>query len=324
MSETESHFLFDISPAMKGQRVDKVLAELMPEHTRGAVQGWISEGFVQINGSPIKQKFKLSGNEQLEVFVPQKQSLEYMPENMPLDIVFEDEQILVINKPVGLVVHPGAGNSNGTLMNGLLYYQNSLSTLPRAGIVHRLDKDTSGIMVVAKTEKARQHLIHQLDVRSMKRQYLAVVEGLMISGETIDQAIGRNRNDRLKMCVTASGKPAITHVRVLEKYRSHTLVQANLESGRTHQIRVHLSWRGFTLVGDSVYGNRKRIPPSATPELIATLQNFKRQALHAQQLTLLHPDSNEEMTWTVDTPQDMQSLLESLESDRKTYAESFD
>ena len=324
MSETESHFLFDISPKMKGQRVDKVLAELMPEHTRGAIQRWISEGFVKIDGRPVKQKFKLSGNEKLEVFVPQQQSLETMPENIPLDTVFEDDQILVINKPVGLVVHPGAGNSNGTLMNGLLYYKNSLSMLPRAGIVHRLDKDTSGIMVVAKTEKARQQLIHQLDIRSMKRQYLAVVEGLMISGETIDQAIGRNRNDRLKMCVTASGKPAITRVRVLKKYRSHTLVQANLESGRTHQIRVHLSWRGFSLVGDSVYGNRKKIPPSATSELVSTLQNFKRQALHAQQLTLRHPDSDEEMTWAVDTPQDMKNLLVSLENDRKIYEESFD
>jgi 23S rRNA pseudouridine1911/1915/1917 synthase len=315
MSETESPILLEIPVSMSGFRIDKALSDLLPEHSRSAIQEWIGNGQVRIRGSNVKQKQKVAAGEQIEVNIIEKIATESEPENIPLDIIFEDNQILVLNKPAGLVVHPGAGHQQGTLLNGLLYYDSNLEKLPRAGIVHRLDKDTTGIMVVARTEKARQHLIAQLEVRSMKRQYKAVVEGIMISGETINQPIGRHRHDRVKMCVTPSGKTAITHIRVLEKFRSHTLVQANLESGRTHQIRVHLSWRGYSLVGDTVYGNRKHIPPSSDPELITVLQNFKRQALHAEKLSLIHPDTNDELSWSVDPPEDFNTLINVLKQD---------
>jgi 23S rRNA pseudouridine1911/1915/1917 synthase len=315
MSETDSLILLEIPTSMSGFRIDKALSDLLPEHSRSAIQEWIGNGQVRIRGSNVKQKQKVAAGERIEVNIIEKIATESEPENIPLDVIFEDEQILVLNKPAGLVVHPGAGNQQGTLLNGLLYYDSNLEKLPRAGIVHRLDKDTTGIMVVARTEKARQHLIAQLEVRSMKRQYKAVVEGIMISGETINQPIGRHRHDRVKMCVTPSGKTAITHIRVLEKFRSHTLVQANLESGRTHQIRVHLSWRGYSLVGDTVYGNRKRIPPLSDPELITVLQNFKRQALHAEKLSLVHPDTNDELSWSVDPPEDFNTLINVLKQD---------
>ncbi len=315
MSDSESHFFLKIPAEKAGERIDKVLAELLPEHSRSAIQQWISQGRVRIAGKPIKQKSRVAGLENLEIDIPKKQNIEAEPENIPLNIVYEDGHIVVINKPAGLVVHPGAGNPRGTLLNGLLFHQASLAALPRAGIVHRLDKDTSGIMVVAKTELARQRLIEQLESRTMKRQYVAVCEGVLISGETINQAIGRSRYDRLKMSVTRSGKSAITHLRVVQKFRMHTLVEASLQTGRTHQIRVHMSWRGFSLVGDRVYGNRNRFPTRATAELITTIQNFNRQALHARRLALIHPNNGENMQWEVPQPADLAQLVKALEND---------
>ena len=300
---------------MNGERLDKALSKLMPEFTRSTIQQWIKQEKVLINGIPEKQKFKLSGNEILEIHAPPTETLEHLPENIEINIIDEDAHIIIIDKPVGLVVHPGAGNQNGTLLNGLLGYNETLSRLPRAGIVHRLDKDTSGLMVIAKTEQSRQKLIAQLDSRSMRRQYLAIVNGIMISGETIDQPIGRHRQDRLRMTVTQTGKSAITHLRVLKKYRYHSLIQANLESGRTHQIRVHLSWRGYPIVGDKQYGFRTKFPPKASEEFKGCLQHFHRQALHAEQLTLIHPETDSEVSWKSPMPGDMQILINHLEND---------
>jgi 23S rRNA pseudouridine1911/1915/1917 synthase len=315
MSDFESHFFLQIPPEMAGVRLDKALAELLTAHSRGAIQQWIKQGSVLVNGEIAKQKLKLGGTEHVEISVPDSAPGNFTAQEIHIEIVYEDDHIMVINKPAGLVVHPGAGNHDGTLLNGLLFHNSDLSVLPRAGIVHRLDKDTTGLMVIAKTEQSRQHLIEQLSSREMHREYLALVNGIMISGEIIDQPIARHRRDRLRMAVTPSGKPAITRTRVLDKYRSHSLVQANLETGRTHQIRVHLSWRGYPIVGDTLYGNRYRPPPRASVELVASLQGFQRQALHAHKLSLIHPDSGEEKTWQQPVPEDMNDLIRLLRQD---------
>jgi 23S rRNA pseudouridine1911/1915/1917 synthase len=315
MSDINSNFLIEVPSHSAGSRLDKALAELMPEHTRSAVQGWIKRGLVTVDGAVPKQKHRLSGGEKIQVTIPAAEPDVSRPQNIPLDIIYEDRHLLVLNKQAGLVVHPGAGNQDGTLLNALLYHDPALAVLPRAGIVHRLDKDTTGLMVVARTEMARQHLIDQLDRRTMRRQYQAIINGVMISGETIDQPIGRHRQDRLKMTVTSAGKKAITHIRVLEKFRIQCRVQARLETGRTHQIRVHLGWKGHPIVGDRLYGCRTRLPKSADSELVQCLQGFGRQALHAQKLSLTHPESGKTMEWETPVPADMESLGRLLDDD---------
>lgn len=315
MSEQETLISLEIPPEMSGIRVDKALSELLPEHSRTAIQQWIKKGLVLVDGEIIQQKLKLNGNESLEVSVPTAEPIHQPAQKIEFQIIDEDDQLMIINKPAGLVVHPGAGNQDGTLLNGLLHQNSELAILPRAGIVHRLDKNTTGLMVVAKTERCRQYLIDQLTTRKINREYLAVVNGVMISGETIDQPVGRHRNDRLRMTVTPAGKPATTHLRVLEKFRSHCLVQANLETGRTHQIRAHLSWRGYPIVGDKLYGNRYRPPSGAPEELIQSLQQFQRQALHARKLSLIHPESGEQRTWELPPPDDMNKLHKALKLD---------
>ncbi len=297
--------------------MDKALRELLPEHSRSIIQQWIKQGLVLVNGKIIQPGYKLDGTEHLALTLPAPavQPDHWSAQNMDLDIIDEDEHLIVINKPAGLVVHPGAGNEGGTLVNGLLHHHPALASLQRAGIVHRLDKNTGGLMVVAKTELARQRLVEQLSSRKMSRQYLALINGIMISGETIDQPVGRHAGHRLRMSVTPSGKPAITHIRVLEKYRSHCLIQAALGTGRTHQIRIHLSWKGHPIVGDKLYGNRGRPPPSASQALINALQNFQRQALHAQKLSLVHPFSGEQKTWQQPPPDDFSNLAKLLQED---------
>jgi len=251
----------------------------------------------------------------LEVVVEEHDHWEAEP--VDLDIVYEDDQIIVINKPVGLVVHPGAGNHGGTMLNGLLHYCPSLNQVPRAGIVHRIDKDTSGLLVVAKTRESHLDLVEQLREKSVSRVYLAVVHGVVTAGGTVDQPIGRHPVHRTRRAVSRSNdaREAVTHYRVLEKFRSHTLVQCELETGRTHQIRVHMTYLGFPLVGDQLYGGRPRIPKGASPELIDFLDHFKRQALHAWQLGLVHPATGEEMQWEAGIPEDMQTLIRLLEED---------
>ncbi|MDH5648871.1 MAG: 23S rRNA pseudouridine(1911/1915/1917) synthase RluD, partial [Gammaproteobacteria bacterium] len=262
-----------------------------------------------------RQRDKMSGTEQVEIDVPELIEERWQPEVIDLNVVYEDEVLLVIEKPAGLVVHPGAGNTQGTLLNALLSHAPALQALARAGIVHRLDKETSGLLVVAKTEGARLDLIEQLQSRSLKREYLAVVCGQMVAGGTVDEPIGRHPKDRKRMTVTTKGKPAITHYRVEEKYRAHTLVQVNLATGRTHQIRVHMAYIHHPLVGDPVYGGRLKLPVKCSEELKQVLRNFKRQALHARRLGLVHPESGETMQWQSPIPADLQQLIESLRRD---------
>ena len=316
-----------------GMRLDKALARLFPEVTRSRLQVWIKEGRVEISHSPTTaagslssaahQSFPLSSRaaviagDMIRIHVPPPTDAGWMAQDIPLAIVYEDPDILVIDKPPGLVVHPGAGNPNGTLLNALLNHVPGLGELPRAGIVHRLDKDTSGLMVVAKKETVRQKLIKQLLERSIERVYLAIVNGVMVSGGTIDAPIGRHRTQRVRMVVSSRGKPAVSHYRVLKKYRAHTLVQVRLESGRTHQIRVHMAHLHYPVVGDPVYGGRLQIPAGASDTLRDALHRCKRQALHALKLSLIHPGTGKRVQWVTSVPQDMSELMEILTRDTR-------
>jgi len=299
-----------------GMRLDQALAAIFPDYSRARLQQWIKQGLVSVDGSTAKRpKDKVIGGELVELEALMEDQVECCPEPIPLEIVYEDESLLVINKPAGLVVHPAAGNPDGTMQNALLHHDETLVQLPRAGIVHRLDKETSGLLVVAKSLAAHKYLVEQLQERSIKREYRAVVTGVMTAGGSVDQPIGRHPNQRTKMAVIFSGKPAVTHYRVLERFRFHTYVKVILETGRTHQIRVHMAHIRYPLVGDPVYAGRLRIPPGVTPELEAMLRRFKRQALHARKLGLEHPKTGEWMEWTTEPPQDMQELLRVLEQD---------
>ena len=297
---------------MKGNRLDASLSEMLPDYSRSKITTWIKSGDALINQKTFKPKDKSSGNEIVCLTLNQKQSNDWISEKIPLDVVYEDEDIIVINKQFGLVTHPGAGNWSGTLANALLYYDSSLSTLDRAGIVHRLDKNTSGLMVIAKNEKSQKYLVEQLQSHSVDREYSAIVYGHMIAGGTIEEPIGRDPKDRVKQAVSVSGKEATTHYRAIDRFKSHTHVKAILETGRTHQIRVHLSYVGHSLIGDPMYGGRVRFPKKASDELKDALLNFKRQALHSKKLTLTHPISGESMSWKASLPDDMLKLLEVL------------
>ncbi len=255
-----------------GQRLDRALATLLPEFTRSQIQQWIAEGQVTVDGRTPRKRDTVRGGERVEIQVPSPVPSTARAQAIPLEIVHEDDDILVIDKPPGLVVHPGAGNREGTLMNALLHHAPTLAALPRAGIVHRLDKDTSGLLVVAKTERARQSLIGQLQTREMGREYVALVEGVLIAGGTVEAPIGRHHRDRTRMAVSARGKEAVSHYRVLKKYRAHTLVQVRLESGRTHQIRVHMAHLQHPVVGDPVYGGRLRLPKDCGESLAKMLR----------------------------------------------------
>ena len=295
-----------VPEAAAGRRLDQALAELMPEHSRNRLQGWIRDGRVMVDGvAETEPKRKVFGGEALEVTQGEDQAATAeAPEDIPLDIVFEDEALLVINKPAGLVVHPGSGNWSGTLLNALLHHAPQLAEIPRAGIVHRLDKETSGLLVVAKTLAAQTDLVRQLQARTVKRQYLAVATGVVKREGTVASPIGRHPVQRVKMAVVSEargGKPATTHYRVLEAFPRCTLVECSLETGRTHQIRVHMASINHPLVGDPVYGK----PDRQLPE-------FRRQALHATRLGLVHPVTGRNMQWEVPLPEDMRHLLEQL------------
>ena len=301
-----------IPTRMKGERLDASLAEMMPDFSRSKITAWIKSGDALINGKNFKPKDKVSGAEIVCLTLNQKPSNDWTAEKIPLNVMYEDEDIIVINKQFGLVTHPGSGNWTGTLANALLYYDPSLSKLDRAGIVHRLDKNTSGLMVVARNEKSQKYLVEQLQNHSVDREYSAIVYGHMIAGGTVDEPIGRDPKDRLKKAVSENGKEATTHYRTIERFKSHTHVKAILETGRTHQIRVHLSYVGHSLIGDPMYGGRVRFPKKASDELKETLLGFKRQALHSKKLTLSHPISGEVMSWKAPLPDDMLELLSVL------------
>jgi len=295
-----------VPDASYGRRLDQVLAEMIPQHSRNRLQAWVRDGCVLVDGKPeTEPKRKLLGGERLVVSEPQDaRDMPEQPEDIPLDIVFEDETLLVINKPAGLVVHPGSGNWSGTLMNALLHHVPGIDQVPRAGIVHRLDKDTSGLLVVAKTLEAQTDLVRQLQARTVRRVYLALAAGAMKTGGGIDSPIGRHPVQRIKMAVvpeSRGGKPALTWFRIMEKFAYCTFIECSLETGRTHQIRVHLASLNHPLVGDQVYGKNN-------PKLPA----FPRQALHATRLGLVHPLTGLKMQWEVPMPEDMRDLLDSL------------
>ena len=302
-----------------GQRLDQALSALFKDITRSRLQQWIEDGRVTLNGRTPRKRDKVKEGDAVEILVPPPVDSGWKAQALPLVFVHEDNELLVINKPPGLVVHPGAGNPEGTLLNALIAHAPKLARLPRAGIVHRLDKDTSGLLVVAKTESARQNLIGQLQEHSVEREYLAIVNGVMVAGGTIEAPIGRHRTQRTRMAVSSRGKPAVSHYRVMKKYRAHTLVQVNLESGRTHQIRVHMAHLHYPVVGDPVYGGRLKIPAGSSEKLKDVLRGFRRQALHALKLSLVHPETGKRVQWTTSVPEDMSKLMEALALDAKVH-----
>ena len=297
------------------KRLDQVAARLFPDFSRSRLQEWIKSGQLTVNGEVMRGRDKVVGGETLELKAELEAEGDWQPEEIDLDIVYEDDDILVLNKQAGLVVHPAAGNRTGTLLNGLLFHCPDLINIPRAGIVHRLDKDTTGLMVVAKTLQAQTHLVAQLQDRSMGREYEAVVQGHMISGGTVDEPIGRHGTQRTKMAVNPMGKEAVTHYRVLHKFPTHTYIRCKLETGRTHQIRVHMAYIGHPLVGDATYAARQRLTKGIGPELRELLVAFPRQALHAKALTLMHPRTEETMEWEIELPDDFIELLNTMADD---------
>ena len=301
-----------------GMRLDQAAAKMFPDFSRARLQSWIKSGALRVNGEPTNQRTKVAVGSVLELQVELEPEVAWSGESLPLDILFEDEDILILNKPPGLVVHPGAGNPNGTLVNALLHHRPSLESLPRAGLVHRIDKETSGLLVVAGSLRAHTSLVDQLQHKTMHREYFAVVRGTMTGGGTVNAPIGRHPRQRTKMAVVPhGGKEAVTHYRVAERFRAHTAIDVQLETGRTHQIRVHMAHRNLPLLGDPVYGGRLQFPADASEELKDALRSFRRQALHARRLTLVHPADQEEMVFESPLASDLVELVAVLREDAR-------
>ncbi|WJY16058.1 23S rRNA pseudouridine(1911/1915/1917) synthase RluD [Pectobacteriaceae bacterium CE90] len=311
-----------VAESQLGQRLDQALAELFPDYSRSRIKEWILEQRVQINGNIMnKPKEKVLGGELVAIDALIEEDARWEAQAIALDIVYEDQDILVINKPRDLVVHPGAGNPDGTVLNALLHYYPEIVDVPRAGIVHRLDKDTTGLMVVAKTVPAQTRLVESLQAREITREYEAVAVGTMTAGGSVDEPIARHATKRTHMAVHPMGKPAVTHYRIMEHFRAHTRLRLRLETGRTHQIRVHMAHINHPLVGDPLYGGRPRSPKGASDEFIAVLRGFDRQALHATMLRLYHPISGIQMEWHAPLPQDMVKLIDALKADTEAFKE---
>ncbi|MCP0917002.1 23S rRNA pseudouridine(1911/1915/1917) synthase RluD [Acinetobacter indicus] len=310
---------FQLDESYLGQRIDQVAALIWSDFSREKLKQWLKDGHLLVNGNTVKPKYKCEGNELLSLNVELEAQTNSQPENIPLDIAYEDDDILVINKPVGMVVHPGAGNITGTLVNALLFHYPKSAELSRAGLVHRIDKDTSGLLVVAKNLEAQFDLSKQLANKSVYRIYDVVVYGNIIAGGTIDEPIKRHPVDRVKMTVLPGGKDAVTHYNVKERFQHFTRVQARLETGRTHQIRVHFSYIGHGLIGDPVYMPRVRVPAGASELLNETLRGFKRQALHAAKLGLVHPRTKQDMMFEAPWPEDFSQLVDVLRSENAAY-----
>lgn len=312
---TESPLLQDTIPTeLAGERLDVVLARLFSDYSRSRLQEWIRAERVQINGQTATiSRQRLNGGETVTLSIPQEPVVkDCEPQDIPLDIIYEDNHLLVINKPADRVMHPAAGNPDGTVLNALLYHYPDIEKVPRAGIVHRLDKDTTGLFVVAKTLLAHASLVDQLQTRSMGREYSAVVQGHMVSGASVDAPIGRHPTDRKRMAVRDNGKPAVTHYRIAEKFPAHTHINVTLESGRTHQIRVHMTHVQHPLVGDATYGGRRKFPKGLREAARQFVHDFPRQALHARKLRLIHPETQQQQEWESPLPDDINALLMAL------------
>jgi 23S rRNA pseudouridine1911/1915/1917 synthase len=306
----------EIPEDMAGLRLDQALSELFPDYSRARLQDWIRSGAAVVDGSVRPPKHRILGGEWVELRAEAENVVEIEGQDIPLEIVHEDDSILIVDKPAGLVVHPAAGHPDGTLQNALLHHCPALATIPRCGIVHRIDKDTSGLLMAAKTLPAHKSLVDQLQDRTVHREYLALAHGALTGGGTVDAPIGRHPSDRKRFAVSLGGKPAVTHYRLEERFPHHTLLRVKLETGRTHQIRVHLAHIHYPLVGDPVYGGRPRLPPGAGEELTAALRNFRRQALHAASLGFVHPETEDYREWTAPLPADFAALLDALRSAR--------
>lgn len=303
-----------------GKRLDVVLAELFPEYSRSRLKLWIEQGQVLVDGDTARPKQKVFGDEEIRLFAqPIESETACEAEDIPLDIVHQDESIIVINKPADFVVHPAAGHYTGTMQNALLYFDESLAAIPRAGIVHRLDKDTTGLMVVARNLSSHKYLVEQIQLHEVIREYQAVVHGVMTGGGMVDRPIGRHPRDRIKMAVTDNGREAVTHYRLLERFREHSHIRVQLETGRTHQIRVHMSYLHHPIVGDPVYAGRHRVPAGASQELIDYLKAFRRQALHAWKLTFTHPEHGRKVSFEAPLAEDMKKLIDLLHQDQQTH-----
>jgi 23S rRNA pseudouridine1911/1915/1917 synthase len=306
---------FIIDDHTSGMRLDQAVCAYLPDYSRSKIQDWIRQGFILHNDVIPKPKLKVYIGDVLQLDIPPTTIIYDPPQKIRFDIIYQDEHIFVINKPAGLVVHPAAGHDSGTLLNGLLFLDPALEQLPRAGIVHRLDKETSGVMMVARTLTAHAALVEALQARDIKREYLAVAQGVITAGRTIDEPITRHPVDRKRMSVQQHGKPAVTHFQVKQRFRAYTLIDVQLETGRTHQIRVHMAHIRHPLLGDPVYGGRLAIPANITPELEQLIRRFKRQALHAWRLSFAHPVTSEAVSFTADIPADMAQLIEGLKHD---------
>ncbi len=302
----------EVPDHLSGARLDQALAEMFPDYSRSKLQSWIRSGRVLVGGAVWRPRDKVEGGESILLDAEPEVVIDCEAEPIPLDVVYQDESLIVVNKPAGLVVHPAAGNWTGTLQNGLLHLDPELDKLPRAGLVHRIDKETTGLLVVARTLTAHKKLVDQLQARTITREYLAISHGRMTAGGTVDAPIARHPVDRKRYAVAESGKHAITHYRVLERFPLHTLIRVKLETGRTHQIRVHMAHIRYPLLGDPVYGGRFRLPPACSEDLEQCLRNFRRQALHAAKLGLDHPDSGQYCEWEAGLPDDMAHVLEQL------------
>lgn len=315
----------EVTPDLLGARLDQALAQLFPDYSRSRLKIWIESDRVTVNGIVVnKAREKVFGGKLIEIQAETEEEISFEPQNIPLNIVYEDEDILVINKPKDLVVHPGAGNPDGTVLNALLYHYPQIVEVPRAGIVHRLDKDTTGLMVVAKTLPAQTHLVNALQKRQITREYEAVASGIMTQGGKVDEPMARHPTKRTAMAVHPMGKPAVTHYRIMERFRNYTRLRLRLETGRTHQIRVHMAHIAHPLLGDQLYGGRPRPPKGASAEFLDVLRNFKRQALHATMLRLNHPISGELMEWHAPLPDDFVELIDALKADYLLYKDELD
>ena len=321
MDPTPQELTSTVPDSAAGRRFDAVLAELFPDYSRSRLSSWIKSGDALLDGEQVRPRDPVRGGEAVSLRVVQEVQTHSEPEDIALDVLYEDAHVFVIDKPAGLVVHPGAGNPTGTLVNALLHRDPALNALPRAGIVHRLDKDTSGVMVVARTLPAHTALVEQLSARAVHRQYLAVVVGALVSGGTANLAIDRHPRDRIRMAVRDDGRDAVTHYRLRERFRAHTLLECRLETGRTHQIRVHMQHLKHPIIGDPLYGGPLKLPKGATPELVETLRGFKRQALHAETLEFAHPVGGEPVRCSALMPADMQALVAVLRDDSAAAAE---